>query len=131
MWRQMAAVLVVMGLVTGITHFFRISFVAKASFSFEAGDVTGVMVGVWIALLGGLISRRYRFPLAVAAMYLLVCCMAVYFVSRFMDDGFLGAFLLNGWNSVAYVLGGMLGACVGVFIGSGRRRARERVLPEA
>jgi hypothetical protein len=117
--------------VTGITHFFRISFVAKASFSFEAGDVTGVMVGVWIALLGGLISRRYRFALAVAAMYLLVCCMAVYFVSRFMDDGFLGAFLLNGWNSVAYVLGGMLGACVGVFIGSGRRRARERVLPEA
>ncbi|MDY0981487.1 MULTISPECIES: hypothetical protein [Stenotrophomonas] len=127
----MAAVLVVMGLLTGITHFFRISFVAKASFSFEAGDVTGVMVGVWVALLGGLISRRYRFALAVAAMYLLVCCMAVYFVSRFMDDGFLGAFLLNGWNSVAYVLGGMLGACVGVFIGSGRRRARERVLPEA
>jgi hypothetical protein len=127
----MAAVLVVMGLVTGITHFFRISFVAKASFSFEAGDVTGVMVGVWIALLGGLISRHYGFALAVAAMYLLVCCMAVYFVSRFMDDGFLGAFLLNGWNIVVYVLGGMLGACVGVFIGSGRRRARERVLPGA
>ena len=131
MWRQMAAVLVVMGLVTGITHFFRISFVAKASFSFEAGDVMGAMVGVWIALLGGLISRRYGFALAVAAMYLLVCCMAVYFVSRFMDGDFPRAFLLNGWNIVAYVLGGMLGACVGVFIGSGRRRARERVLPEA
>ncbi len=131
MWRQMAAVLVVMGLVTGITHFFRVSFVAKASFAFEAGDVIAAMVGMWIALLGGLISRSYGFALAVAGMYLLMCCLAVHFVSRFMDDGFAGAFLLNGWNIAAYIFSGMLGACVGVFIGSGRRRARGRVLPGA
>ncbi|WP_421568722.1 hypothetical protein [Stenotrophomonas sp. PD6] len=131
MWRQIAAVLVVVGLVTGITHYFRISFVAKASFAFESGDVMAAMLGMWIALLGGLISRRYGFALAVAGTYLLMCCLAVYFISRFLDDDFAGAFALNGWNIAVYVLGGMLGASVGVFIGSGRRRARERVLPGA
>lgn len=131
MWRQLAAVLVVVGLVIGAAHFFRISFVAKAPFAFDPRDVMSAAVGMWMALVGGIISRRYGFVLAVGAMYLVMCCLAVHFLNRYMDDGFLAVFLSNGWNIVATLLSGMLGACIGVFIGSGKRRAGGRVLPGA
>lgn len=125
MGRQFGAFVVVVTLYVATAYFFRISVVAKTQFLFEKADALAYLVGVCIALLGGVISRRYGFAATVGLLYLGFGVLAAYFVSRFGDAGLLQTVAANTLNFAASVLTGVAGACVGAFIarrrGSGAR----------
>ena len=130
MWRQLGALLLVLALVFGATYFLGISVVARSNFAFDTSDVLSSAAGMWFALFGGLIARQYRFAIIVGVLYVCLWGMATYFVNAGTQAGFLPIFRINAPNVVVSVLSGMAGACVGVFVRSGPRRAEAEVHSE-
>lgn len=124
MGRQMAALLSVLALTLAASYFFNIGMTAKERVEFAVADIVAYESGFLFALLGGAISRKYGFALAVGALYLCLCGMAVYFLNALVGDGGLPYLLReNALNIAASVLTGMAGACVGVFLRNRRRAA--------
>lgn len=128
MGRQIAAFLLVVGLNIAVAVFLGISVVAKNVFVFERADVLAYLCGLWIALLGGWISRRYGFAVAVAGVHLGFGLLAAHFVAAFTEDGFFQAVSANSLNFAASMLTGVVGASIGVLLsrlnGARGRRAR-------
>lgn len=122
MGRQMGALLSVVALMLAATYFFGIGMVAKEQFEFAVADIVAYESGFLFALLGGAISRKYGFALAVGVVYLGSCSMAIYFLNTLVGDGGLPYLLRqNALNIALSVLTAMAGACVGVFL---RKRKR-------
>ncbi len=125
MWRQIAAVLVVSGLVLGAGWYLGITVSPRITFAFNADDVMFCVVGMFSAFMGGVISRRYGFALAVVVLYFALWCWSLYFVNLYIDTGIVGVFIVNSLSIAISLLCGMVGACFGVFIS--RRQAGDRI----
>jgi hypothetical protein len=130
MWRQLGAFLLLLALVFGAAYFLGISIAARSNFAFDTSDVLSSAAGMWFALFGGLIARQYRFAIIVGVLYVCLWGMATYFVNAGTQAGFLPIFRINAPNVMVSVLSGMAGACVGVFVRSGPRRAEAEVHSE-
>ncbi|MCS4279186.1 hypothetical protein [Stenotrophomonas rhizophila] len=121
MWRQVVAIFTVAALVLATAHFLGISIIARSGFAFETSDIFSSASGMWFALFGGLISKRYQFAFAVGLLYLGFWGLAIHFVNAGTHAGLVEIFSVNVPNIAVSILSGMLGACVGVFVGSRRR----------
>lgn len=122
MGRQIGALLSVLALMRAASYFFGIGMVAKDRFEFAVADIVAYESGFLFALLGGAISRKYGFAVAVGAMYMGFCGMAIYFLNALLGDGWLSCLMReNALNISASVLTAMAGACVGVFLRNHRR----------
>ncbi|MCF7749709.1 hypothetical protein KQ945_03040 [Bacillus subtilis subsp. subtilis] len=124
MGRQTAALLMVLALVLATTHFLGIGITARNYFAFGIEDILWSESGLLFAALGGLISRKYAFALAVGVLYLGVWGMAIFFLNAASGGSLVGDIVqVNALNMAVSVLAGMAGACLGVFLRN-RRRTR-------
>lgn len=121
--RQGAAFAIVLTLVLVVAYVFHIAPSVSSESGFRSSDILWSVCGMWLGLLGGLVSRRYGFALAVGALYFALTCVAAYFLKAYMQMGMLDLLKVNALSTCVSVLAGVVGACAGVFI---RRRMRLR-----
>lgn len=115
-WRHAAAFLIVLALVLVAASVFRIAPSVSDHPMFTSSDILWTTCGMWFALVGGLVSRRYGFALAVGALYLGLTCLAAHFLRHYMQISLLELLWLNALSTTVSVLAGMAGACAGVYI---------------
>lgn len=115
-WRQAAAFLIVLALVLAAASAFHIAPSVGSQPAFTSSDMVWTLCGMWFALVGGLVSRRYGFAIAVGALYLGLTCLAAYFLQRYMQLSIVELLRVNALSTTVSVLAGMVGACAGVFI---------------
>jgi uncharacterized membrane protein len=115
-WRHAAAFLIVLALVLAVAYIFHIAPSVRSESAFTSSDILWSACGMWFALVGGLVSRRYGFAIAVGALYLGLTCLAAYFLQAYMQLSILELLRVNALSTTVSVLAGMVGACAGVFI---------------
>jgi uncharacterized membrane protein len=114
--RQVAAFVIVLALVLAVAYLFHIAPSVRSESAFTSSDILWSACGMWFALAGGLVSRRYGFAIAVGALYLGLTCLAAYFLQRYMQLSIVDLLRVNALSTSVSILAGMVGACAGVFI---------------
>jgi hypothetical protein len=124
LWRQLAAFAAVLAVSHAAGNLFNIHGRSYAAFSYGRTDALADLCALWFALLGGWLSGRYRFAIAMMMLHLSYGLLGMYYVQNAFHVGWPEVVAANAINTAVSMGAVALGACVGVFI-------RQRRLPGA